>query len=206
MLAWSVEGFDASPEIARTVLVVAPAEATICTGLLASLRLRKPVAVVEGGETRHQSEFNGVESLAPQILDGSVARVLVHDAARPFVDPALIIRLLQALGQSPGAIPALPAPAALVQGLDTGRLQAFVRDAWGVQTPQAFQAHPLLEAHRRANADGFQGSDTASVVERTGQAVAVLEGNPDTFKITTPIDLVRAQIVARRRMHSTGGG
>jgi 2-C-methyl-D-erythritol 4-phosphate cytidylyltransferase len=154
---------------------------------------------VDGGETRHDSEFNGLEALAADIDAGDIDRLLVHDAARPFVDLALVQRLLEALAEHPGAIPALPAAARLVSGSTDGLLRGLVDGAWAVQTPQAFRAGPLLEAHRKARADGFRGSDTASVLERTGQAVAVLQGNPDTFKITTPVDLLRAQVVARRR-------
>jgi 2-C-methyl-D-erythritol 4-phosphate cytidylyltransferase len=85
-----------------------------------------------------------------------------------------------------------------VSGSTDGLLRGFVDGGWAVQTPQAFRAGPLLEAHRKVRAEGFRGSDTASVLERTGQTVAVLQGNPDTFKITTPVDLLRAQVVARR--------
>lgn len=203
MLAWSFEALDASPEIDRLVAVVAPTDRPACAGLVASLHLHKRLALIEGGDTRHDSEFNGIAALAPEILDGSVARILVHDAARPFLDLALVTRLLEALSQNAGAVPALPAQPTLVSGLTGGQLQDFVRDAWAVQTPQAFRAQPLLDAHRRARADGYQGSDTASVLERSGQSVALLEGSPDAFKVTTPVDLLRAQIVAKRLLRSS---
>lgn len=194
MLAWSLQAFESSPEINRIVLVVSHSDRP----LVASLSATKLGAIVDGGETRHDSEFDGLEAVAAHIAAGVIDRVLVHDAARPFVDLALVRRLLDALADYPGAIPALPAAATLVTGSNAGVLADFVRGAWAVQTPQAFQAHPLLEAHRWARADGFRGSDTASVLERAGHSVAVLEGNPDTFKITTPVDLLRAQVVAKR--------
>ena len=198
MVGWSLQAFDASPDVDRLLLVVPPAERARGQELLTTLGLRKPWTVIPGGETRHDSEFSALEALAPEIIDASVSRVLVHDAARPFVDLTLVRRLLEALAGHPGAIPALPATAMLVSGSSEGLLRDFVPGAWAVQTPQAFRAGPLLEAHRRARAEGFRGSDTASVLERTGQAVAVLEGSPDTFKITTPVDLLRAQVVAQR--------
>lgn len=198
VVAWSLEAFDASPDIDRTILVIAPADRALCLAMVASLTLRKPLAMVDGGDTRHDSEFNGLEALAAEILDGSVSRVLVHDAARPFVDLTVVRRLLEELTETPGAIPALPAQASLISRAGADLLDDFVRDAWAVQTPQAFRARPLLDAHRQAQADGFRGTDTASVLERTGAAVAVLEGSPDGIKITTPVDLLRAQIVARR--------
>jgi len=198
MVGWSLQAFDASPDVDRILLVVAPAERARGQAIIPTFGLRKPWTVIPGGQTRHDSEFNALEALAPEIIDASVSRVLVHDAARPFVDLPLVRRLLEALAGHPGAIPALPATAMLVSGSSEGLLRDFVPGAWAVQTPQAFRAGPLLEAHRRARAEGFRGSDTASVLERTGQAVAVLEGSPDTFKITTPVDLLRAQVVAQR--------
>ncbi len=198
MVSWSLHAFDASPDVDRMLLVVAPAERARVQELLSTPGLRKPWTVIPGGETRHDSEFNALEALAPEIIDASVSRVLVHDAARPFIDLTVVRRLLEALADHPGAIPALPATAMLVSGSNDGFLRDFVHGARAVQTPQAFQAGLLLEAHRRARVEGFRGSDTASVLERTGQAVAVLEGSLDTFKITTPVDLLRAQIVAKR--------
>jgi 2-C-methyl-D-erythritol 4-phosphate cytidylyltransferase len=194
MVSWSLQAFESSPDINRIVLVVSPSDRHLANSLGAS-KLR---VIVDGGETRHDSEFNGLESLAPDIASGVINRLLVHDAARPFVDLALVRRLLEALRDHPGAIAALPAGATLVSRSRAGLLEDFVQGAWAVQTPQAFRAGPLLEAHRRAGADGFRGSDTASVLEHTGQSVAVLDGNPDTFKITTPVDLLRAQVVAKR--------
>ena len=199
MVAWSLQAFDASPDVDRMVVAVAPAERARGQELLSTLGLRKPWTVIPGGETRHDSESNALEALAAEIIDASVSRVLVHDAARPFIDLTLLRRLMEELADHPGAIPALPATAMLVSASNEGLLRGVVHGAWAVQTPQAFRAGPLLEAHRRARAEGFRGSDTASVLERTGQAVAVLEGSPDTFKITTPVDLLRAQVVARRR-------
>lgn len=206
MVGWSLHAFEASPDVDRILLVVPPAERARGQELITTLGLRKPWTVIPGGETRHDSEFNALEALAPEIIDASVSQVLVHDAARPFVDLTLVRRLLEALAGHPGAIPALPAAAMIVSGSNDGLLRDFVSGAWAVQTPQAFRAGPLLEAHRRARAEGFRGSDTASVLERTGQAVAVLEGSPDTFKITTSVDLLRAQVVTKRSKSSPSGG
>lgn len=202
MVAWSLEAFDASPDIDRILLVISPSDRK----LVGSLRAGKLGALIDGGETRHDSEFNGLDALAADIAGGVINRVLIHDAARPFVDLALLRRLLEALATYPGAIPALPSAAALLHASQPGMLDRFLRNAWAVQTPQAFRAGPLLEAHRKARADGFRGSDTASVLERGGHAVSVLEGSPDTFKITTPVDLLRAQVVAKRLNSSPSGG
>jgi 2-C-methyl-D-erythritol 4-phosphate cytidylyltransferase len=79
-----------------------------------------------------------------------------------------------------------------------GWIAGYPRNLWTVQTPQAFQATWLLEAHNKAARQGFIGTDTASVVEWAGGDVSVIEGEPDNIKITTPEDLVRAERIAIR--------
>jgi 2-C-methyl-D-erythritol 4-phosphate cytidylyltransferase len=69
-------------------------------------------------------------------------------------------------------------------------------DLWVAQTPQAFDAKLVLDAHRRAAADGFVGTDTSAVVERTGHPVSVVAGQPENIKITTSDDLLRAELIA----------
>jgi 2-C-methyl-D-erythritol 4-phosphate cytidylyltransferase len=97
-----------------------------------------------------------------------------------------------------GAIPGIPLPGTTVLVAD-GWVSGYPRDLWAVQTPQAFKATWLLEAHNKAARQGFVGTDTASVVEWAGGDVAVIEGEPDNIKITTPGDLSRARQIARRR-------
>jgi 2-C-methyl-D-erythritol 4-phosphate cytidylyltransferase len=79
-----------------------------------------------------------------------------------------------------------------------GWITGYPQNLWTVQTPQAFQATWLLEAHNKAARQGFIGTDTASVVEWAGGDVSVIGGEPDNIKITTPQDLVRAEEIARR--------
>ena len=94
-----------------------------------------------------------------------------------------------------GSVPGLPIDA--IQVTD-GWLAGNPKNLWAVQTPQAFQATWLLEAHNKAARQGFSGTDTASVVEWAGGDVAVIEGEPDNIKITTPADLERAKQIAVR--------
>jgi 2-C-methyl-D-erythritol 4-phosphate cytidylyltransferase len=80
-----------------------------------------------------------------------------------------------------------------------GWIAGYPRNLWTVQTPQAFQATWLLEAHNKAARQGFIGTDTASVVEWAGGDVSVIEGEPDNIKITTPEDLARGERIAAQR-------
>jgi 2-C-methyl-D-erythritol 4-phosphate cytidylyltransferase len=97
------------------------------------------------------------------------------------------------------AILAIPAAEPIVTSRADGSLSAGGEDLWVAQTPQAFSARLVLDAHRRADAEGFVGTDTSSVVERTGHPVAVLEGSGENLKITTSDDLLRAELIAARQ-------
>jgi 2-C-methyl-D-erythritol 4-phosphate cytidylyltransferase/2-C-methyl-D-erythritol 2,4-cyclodiphosphate synthase len=146
-------------------------------------------AAVPGGETRALSVAAGLAQVA-----GDAEAILVHDAARPFASPELVDRLLAALGEHDGAIPALPVTdtvkrvrdGVVAETLDRGELRA-------VQTPQAFRAAALREAFS-GSADAVRGAtDCASLVEAAGFAVAAVAGDPGNLKITTPDDLTRAE-------------
>src|SRR5207237_7963266 len=126
---------------------------------------------------------------------GQIQPVPVDDEVRPIAGVCLRERLLAALTRSVGCVPGVPLDAKTVQ-VDDGWISGYPRNLWAVQTPQAFQATWLLEAHNKAARQGFVGTDTASVIEWAGGDVAVIEGEPDNIKITTQDDLVLAERIA----------
>lgn len=141
---------------------------------------------VVGGSSRQESVRLGLESLAhrpPEI-------VLVHDAARPLVNPALIDRVLLALRKSPAVIPALPVTDTLKRVKGDTVVETVSRERMvAVQTPQGFHYAPLLAAHRKLQ--GANLTDDAAVVEKNGDAVVFVDGDPDNIKITTEKDIER---------------
>ena len=207
MLERSLQLFESSPLVDQVVLVARPADLSRCEPLRA--RFAKLSRVVPGGDQRHRSEFAGLRALAARIDAGEIDTVLVHDAVRPFASRALVDRLLGGVAQAIGCIPGLPLGRTAALATD-GWITAYPRNLWAVQTPQAFQATLLLEAHNKAARQGFIGTDTASVVEWAGAEVAVIEGEPDNIKITTPEDLARAERIAaswrRSAADSSSGG
>jgi 2-C-methyl-D-erythritol 4-phosphate cytidylyltransferase len=143
----------------------------------------KVVACVTGGETRAASVAAALEEVPEQALV-----VIVHDAARPLVDDAIIERLLVPLGEGfDGAVPVLPVADTLKRVRDGIVQETVDRDGLAAaQTPQAF----LAPALRRAFAGDLAGAtDCASLVERAGGRVAVVDGDPRLLKITTREDL-----------------
>jgi 2-C-methyl-D-erythritol 4-phosphate cytidylyltransferase/2-C-methyl-D-erythritol 2,4-cyclodiphosphate synthase len=141
-----------------------------------------------GGATRQESVRLGLESLASL----SPRRVLIHDAARPFIDEATITRVVEALEATPGAIPAVAVADTLKRCAD-GRIAATVpRDGlWRAQTPQGFRYGEILAAHRAFA--GRELTDDAAVAEAAGLAVALVEGGEANFKLTTDDDFRRAE-------------
>jgi 2-C-methyl-D-erythritol 4-phosphate cytidylyltransferase/2-C-methyl-D-erythritol 2,4-cyclodiphosphate synthase len=156
------------------------------------LQLLPPVA---GGSKRQDSVRLGLESL--EGLNPSL--VLVHDGARPFLDPGLVDRVLAALDQAPAAIPALKVIDTVKRG-EGGVIAATVDRAnlWRAQTPQGFRYKEILKAHRGVIGEDLP--DDAAVAERAGMAVRLIEGSEDNIKVTTPEDLARASRILAGRL------
>jgi 2-C-methyl-D-erythritol 4-phosphate cytidylyltransferase/2-C-methyl-D-erythritol 2,4-cyclodiphosphate synthase len=146
-------------------------------------------APLMGGEVRRRSVLNGLEAIAS---DGGTDHVLIHDAARPFLPPGVVDRLLAALREDDGAVPALPmadsiARADLALGDPIDRA-GVVR----VQTPQAFRFDAILRAHRSWEG-AAEATDDAQVARAAGLRVAVVEGDAMLDKLTFPHDFARAE-------------
>src|SRR5262249_43820278 len=152
-------------------------------------------AVVGGGPTRQESV-----RLALDAAPHGVRMVVVHDAVRPFITRELVDAVLAAAGADGAAICALPV-AETVKRVRDGLVETTVDRAglWAVQTPQAFRAEILREAHDKARRDGVAGTDDAMLVERLGHRVRVVPGLAGNVKITTPDDLRWARAPRRSR-------
>ena len=183
LLAESIDRLDRCPLI-DAIVVAAPAGWEEPSILLAEeLAASKVVACVTGGATRAESVAAALAEVPEEALV-----VLVHDAARPLVGDAMVERLIAPLGEGfDGAVPALPVPDTLKRVSDGVVGETVDREGLvAAQTPQAF----LAPALRRAFAGDLSGAtDCASLVERSGGRVAVVEGDRRLLKITTTDDL-----------------
>jgi len=187
VLAWSVRDALALDDVRRVVLVVRPGEADAVGAAVSPYLGSAEVTLVDGGETRHASEWEALRLLAPAIEAGEIDVVALHDGARPLAGRQLFAATLAAAREHGGAIPVVPL---------AGILGAS-GDLVGVQTPQAFRAPDLLAAYRAADRDGFQGTDTASVLERyAGVPIAAVPSTPANLKITFPEDVDLAAALA----------
>ena len=185
VLAWSVRDAVALDGVRRVLVVVRPGELDQVADALAPHLGGAEVGVVEGGATRHASEWNALTALRPEIEAGSIDVVAIHDGARPLAGRELFAATIAAAGERGGAIPCVRLSGLLA--LDGRQLPAELD---GVQTPQAFRAAELLAAYSRAEADGFDGTDTAACWTRyTDLPVVAVPSTPANLKITFPEDL-----------------
>jgi 2-C-methyl-D-erythritol 4-phosphate cytidylyltransferase len=156
--------------------------------------LKKTVELVVGGEHRQQSVENALNAVAAAPDD----IVLVHDAVRPFVNEEIIQEVIEAAEKYGAAIAGLPAVDTVKQVERTAEgalIKATIPRAGIVmaQTPQGFRYSVIKKAFDEASADGFLGTDEASLVERSGHDVAVVMGSPRNMKITAPADMELAE-------------
>jgi len=189
LLAESLDRLDRSPWV-DAIVVVAPVGWEEPAILLAEeLAATKVVSCVTGGATRADS----VRAALEEVSDDALV-VLVHDAARPLIDDAVIERVLAPLAEGfDGVVPALAIPDT-VKRVENGVVVETVsrEDLVGAQTPQAFLAPALRHAF---GGDISAATDCASLVERAGGRVVAVEGEPTLLKVTTPADLALVEML-----------
>jgi 2-C-methyl-D-erythritol 4-phosphate cytidylyltransferase len=199
ILLHTLRTFIASPKV--TEIYVA-----LRTNEIAGFRLdketsgapTKPIQIVEGGEHRQQSVANAIAAIsaAPDDI------VLVHDAVRPFVTEEIIhdvVRAAQKYGAAIAGVPAVDTIKEVKRTAEGAVITATIPREHVVmaQTPQGFRYDVLKKAFDEATADGFIGTDEASLVERSGHEVVVVMGSHQNIKITTPADLELAEFYLR---------
>jgi 2-C-methyl-D-erythritol 4-phosphate cytidylyltransferase len=200
ILIHSLRAFAAVERVTAIYVAVRKTEIERVQAQVAEYGFADRVRVVEGGDSRQESVSHALAALDAQPDD----IVLVHDAVRPLIDAATIDRTIDAVAQFGAAIVGLPAVDTIKQvertahgALITSTIpREFVVLA---QTPQGFRYGLLQRAFAEAAADGFVGTDEASVVERAGHTVAVVHGSQVNLKITQPGDLELAEFYLRQR-------
>ena len=171
--------------------IVVPVSADIAyrvAELLTALDLGCPVRTVAGGSTRMRSVAAGLHALDP-----ACDRVLVHDAARPLIRPAIIAACIAALDEHPAAVVAVPCSSTVKRVHQQIVAETVPReDLWLAQTPQGFQRAAGEAAFAAALAGDNECSDDVQVLEQAGHAVAIVPGDADNLKLTTAGDLAIA--------------
>ena len=195
LLRHTLQKFEACPQVDEILPLVPRQEVSFWTDeIRRPSKLKKVQRILAGGVERQDSVFLGLQALA-----GNADWVIIHDGARPFVPPDLIERTLSATLRWKAAAAALPAGETIkevspekevLRTLDRGSL-------WIVQTPQSFEYSLIVGAHEKARKERFRGTDDASLVEKMGIPVRLIEGSRLNFKITTPEDLILGEALLK---------
>jgi 2-C-methyl-D-erythritol 4-phosphate cytidylyltransferase/2-C-methyl-D-erythritol 2,4-cyclodiphosphate synthase len=186
ILQRTVQAFLSHPRVHAVAVVIHPDHHALAAAALSPVRER--VMLVEGGATRQASVLAGLQALR----DTAPAKVLIHDAARPFVDGGLIDRTIEAIAERQAALPAIPVSDTLKRGDGNQMVAATIsRDGlFAAQTPQGFPFWPIHAAHVKAARAGRNDfTDDAALAEWAHLPVKLVEGSPDNIKLTWAKDI-----------------
>lgn len=158
----------------------------------------KPIKVVKGGKKRQDSVYNGLKS-----IEECYDIVVVHDGVRPFISPEKIDETIEMCNKYDGVVIATPAVDTMKEVNNSLIIKTLNRtNIWQVQTPQTFRREVLERAFEKANKNNFIGTDEASLVEHLGARIVVLRGDRRNIKITTPEDILIAEVLIKVKRQS----
>jgi 2-C-methyl-D-erythritol 4-phosphate cytidylyltransferase/2-C-methyl-D-erythritol 2,4-cyclodiphosphate synthase len=191
VIARTIERFLEAPSVDRICVAIRPSDRALYDAATTHLDATR-IRTVAGGAERAETVRLGLEALAENPPD----RVLIHDAARPFVSHRVIAAVIGALDRAPGACASIPIVDALRRAEDNACGPLIPRDGvWRAQTPQGFRFPEILAAHRAS--DDPSAPDDAEIARRAGLRVEIVESDADNFKITQPADFDRAERLIR---------
>ncbi len=192
ILVHTIRKFIASPRITEIVVALRAEDIEWARELLSKESQTKPIRLVEGGESRQQSVENALNSLSPD-----TDLVAIHDAVRPFIDLAIIEKVIEQAAETGAAIVGI-VPVDTVKQVHLNKVrQTLTRERLILtQTPQVFRYDLLKKAFEKAREDQFTGTDESSLVERLEQIeVSVVPGSDRNIKITRPTDMELARLL-----------
>lgn len=192
ILAHTLDKFETCPLVRSILLVVGQEDMDYCLKeVIEKYKFQKVSQIIPGGKRRQDSVKNGMDALQK---DADI--VAIHDGVRPFVTKAMIEDSIHFAVRHGAVVLAMPVKDTIkISNPDGTVLKTLDRESlWQIQTPQTFQTSVIKEAYYRATEDGFIGTDDASLVERLGVKVHILPGSYTNIKITTPEDLLLANL------------
>ncbi len=192
ILRHSIKTFTTHPDVDNVLVVIHPDDIELYNEAVAGFEILPPVF---GGDRRQDSVRIGIESMR----DINPTKILIHDAARPFVGHKIITATIKQLDDSSAVVPAIPLDDTIKKCLDGKVLWTVPRsDLWAAQTPQGFIYKDIFEAHQRNKDLDF--TDDAAIFEHNGGQVAIVPGFRNNFKITTDADYERAEYIVSKEL------
>lgn len=190
LIFWTIQAFENTPMINEIILVFNQSNLAIGKALIEKEQFSHVTQIVTGGERRQDSVVEGLKHITGGI-------VLIHDGARPLVEPGLIESIVKGAMSADACIPAV-IPADTIKTELNGYVKETLNrnDLRAVQTPQAFRTQLLKEAYASLTCDV---TDDAQIAELAGIKVSLTDGSYDNIKVTTPSDLELVRILIRKR-------
>lgn len=197
VLAHTLKVFEGIDEV-NEIIVIAPAgEEGFCLNeIVEKYRIHKVTKVVPGGKERQDSIYNGL-----RVVSNETACLIIHDGVRPFVSRDTIKKSIELSKEADGVIAGVPVKDTIKRVSKDMFVEATMNRSqlWHIQTPQAFKYKIINEAYNKAYLDNFRGTDDAALVERLGYKIRVIQDNYDNIKITTPDDMIFAEMIYQSR-------
>jgi 2-C-methyl-D-erythritol 4-phosphate cytidylyltransferase len=196
LLAWTLLAADQAKSIEWIGIIGQPADRADLDQILGNISLSQPVHLIQGGATRQESVYNGLQGL-PATAD----RVLIHDGARCLATPDLFDRCAKILKTCPGLIAAVTVKDT-IKVVDRAGIVLDTPDRanlWAAQTPQGFDVKLLKACHEQGRTLGWEVTDDAALFEKCNLPVTIVPGEETNLKITTPVDLAIAEFILRDR-------
>jgi 2-C-methyl-D-erythritol 4-phosphate cytidylyltransferase len=195
LIIWALETLQRLPEVAEIIPVVKETDIQLCSRLLEEYSITKVKRVAPGGAERQDSVFHGLN-----LIHDKTTIVMVHDGVRPLIEPSLIQAALQQLHDCDGLVVGVPLKDTVKEVKD-GVVRNTPKRAllWAIQTPQIFSYRALYAAYEKALADSYYTTDDSALVERNGGKIKVIQGSYTNIKVTTPEDLLVAEVFLQMR-------
>lgn len=194
LIVHTVSVFMNDPCCNQIIIAANPSEISEMESLLHSWDITSNIMVTAGGAERQDSVYAGLQKVSEDSL------VLIHDGARPFITQEEIHALVLKAEEHGAAVLGVKVKDTIKMVQDGVIQKTLDRSIlWAIQTPQAFTYSLLTNAHEQAAIESFYGTDDASLVERVGGSVHIIEGSYDNIKLTTPEDLAAAETILLKR-------
>ncbi len=196
LFAWTLKAAEASTAIQWIGVIGQPIDFPDFKAILAQLNLQTPIEFIQGGSTRQESVYNGLQALPPE-----AERVLIHDGARCLATPKLFDRCAEVLQTCSGLIAAVPVKDTIKIVDRNGLIQETPdrQQLWAAQTPQGFEVKLLKQCHDTGQSQGWAVTDDAALFDKCGLPVHIVEGEETNLKVTTPVDLRVAEFILKER-------
>ncbi|GBF79985.1 2-C-methyl-D-erythritol 4-phosphate cytidylyltransferase [Aphanothece sacrum] len=197
LLAWTLLAAESSHQIRWIGIIGQSYDFPDFKEILGTISLTKPVVLIQGGDTRQESVYNGLQALPKE-----AKFVLIHDGARCLATPNLFDSCGEILLTCPGLIAAIPVKDTIKIVNNNNLIEATPNRSqlWAAQTPQGFEVKLLKDCHEKGRELEWEVTDDAALFEKCQLPVKIVAGEETNLKVTTPVDLAIAEFILRQRL------